>query len=389
MELKKIASLIDGNHKDFATANPTEDNSELEAEIKELEAKRDELKAQLEELQKAKEEPQAEENMTLDEFITEVFDNTKFEDFKTTDIDDFDIKYSKFLDELTEMSEDEREQLSYREWRELMIDIRDAEVIEEKKEDEEPTNEEEEEEKLKEEYPYLKVGGSASQNIKKELKRAFPNVKFSVRADGNSVRIEWTDGVTDEQVEKITKKYKEGNFNGMIDMYEYKKEGRTFRKLFGGANYIFTYRRYSDKALNWVLNKDNLRQELKDLLNASKVEVVDGSIMVDGDYLNGRLHEIPVSANPYEILGETDLTQVNLDEEQEEKPTNEEPKEEQNPMGKYVETVLTANSLEDFDREDIMEAIEKAEELYNSDKEKYQDEYNQIVGHMNKVALGG
>jgi uncharacterized FlaG/YvyC family protein len=489
MELKKIASLVDGNHKDFATANPaTEDNSELQAEIKELEAKRDELKAQLEALKQAKEEPteqydeeiakgyddeiaekkaelrkraielgldpdkigyklketsqgtqilttygnttvmhnngyvsmlnedetdlyydklkelsivnaqlrdievlgqnieepQAENNMTLDEFITEVLDNTEFEKFRASDIADFEAKYSEFLDELTEMDEDERGQLSNREWRELMINLRDAEVIEEENE---PSAEELEKEKLKEEYPYLKEGATASQNIKKELKRAYPNVKFSVRSDGNSVRIEWIDGVTEQQVENIANKYEMGKFDSMADMYEYKDEGRTFRKLFGGANYIFTNREYSEKALNWVLNKDNLRQQIKDLLGVNKVEVVDGHIMVDGDYLNRRTHEMPTSANPYNILSEIDLTQVDLDEKP--KEDDESNTEEQNPMGGYVETVLSANSLEDFDREDIMEAIEKAEELYNSNKEKYQDEYNQIVEHMNKVALGG
>ena len=65
----------------------------------------------------------------------------------------------------------------------------------------------------------------ASSLIKKELRKAFPKTKFSVRSDnfanGSSVDISWTDGPTTNQVDKISKKYQYGHFDGMIDMYEY------------------------------------------------------------------------------------------------------------------------------------------------------------------------
>jgi hypothetical protein len=64
-----------------------------------------------------------------------------------------------------------------------------------------------------------------AQAIRKELKVAFPNVKFSVTSDnfsgGNAVRVGWTDGPTTDMVEEITDKYQYGHFNGMEDMYEY------------------------------------------------------------------------------------------------------------------------------------------------------------------------
>jgi Large polyvalent protein associated domain 29 len=64
----------------------------------------------------------------------------------------------------------------------------------------------------------------ASAAIKAELKANFPNIKFSVTSDsfagGDSVHIEWTDGVTIAEVEKFSSKYQYGHFNGMEDIYE-------------------------------------------------------------------------------------------------------------------------------------------------------------------------
>lgn len=63
--------------------------------------------------------------------------------------------------------------------------------------------------------------GAAS--IRKELKTAFPNIKFSVRsssfAGGNSVAISYEDGVPSSEVEKIVRKYQYGSFDGMTDSY--------------------------------------------------------------------------------------------------------------------------------------------------------------------------
>lgn len=63
----------------------------------------------------------------------------------------------------------------------------------------------------------MKIG----KQVKTELKKAFPNVKFSVTSDYNSVRVSWTNGVTVAMVEEITSKYKMGRFDGMTDSYEY------------------------------------------------------------------------------------------------------------------------------------------------------------------------
>ncbi|MFH6944607.1 LPD29 domain-containing protein [Flavobacterium sp. FlaQc-50] len=58
--------------------------------------------------------------------------------------------------------------------------------------------------------------------IREELKKDFPNVKFSVKssnfAGGDSVSITWADGPTTEQIEGISRKYAYGRFDSMQDL---------------------------------------------------------------------------------------------------------------------------------------------------------------------------
>ena len=62
--------------------------------------------------------------------------------------------------------------------------------------------------------------------IRKDLKQAFPGVKFSVRsntyAGGASIDVGWTDGPTTGQVQKVTSIYESRGFDGMVD-YAYHK----------------------------------------------------------------------------------------------------------------------------------------------------------------------
>jgi hypothetical protein len=95
-------------------------------------------------------------------------------------------------------------------------------------------------------FPYLTPGDNPAKNIRIELKRAFPSVKFSVttaRGTG-SINIGWTDGPTTEQVKEISDKYQEGNFNGMEDIYEYNRDN-VWAEVFGGARYVFENRHES------------------------------------------------------------------------------------------------------------------------------------------------
>lgn len=94
-------------------------------------------------------------------------------------------------------------------------------------------------------YASAKLG---AKNIRAELKRAFPGVKFSVTSSvysgGDSVSVHWSYGPTSKEVEKITGKYQEGHFNGMEDIYE--SSGNLWPELFGGAKYVSESREDGD-----------------------------------------------------------------------------------------------------------------------------------------------
>jgi len=101
-------------------------------------------------------------------------------------------------------------------------------------------------------YPHLRVidGVKSSHalgasNIKLELKRAFPLIKFEVKSSsysgGNSIDVRWVDGTTTEKVDAIINKYQEGSFDGMTDSYDYDSD-RVWPVVFGGAKYVFSQR---------------------------------------------------------------------------------------------------------------------------------------------------
>jgi hypothetical protein len=98
-------------------------------------------------------------------------------------------------------------------------------------------------------FPYLKQGSGVVEgaaNMRIELKRTFPGVKFSVKSEhrgSSSIDIGWTDGPSVEQVKEITDKYQQGNFNGMEDIYEYNRA--VWPEVFGGARYVFENRHIS------------------------------------------------------------------------------------------------------------------------------------------------
>jgi hypothetical protein len=73
--------------------------------------------------------------------------------------------------------------------------------------------------------PTKSSAANCASAIREELKKDFPNVKFSVKSSnfsgGDSVHIEWLDGPTTLEVSNVTSKYQYGRFDGMTDSYEY------------------------------------------------------------------------------------------------------------------------------------------------------------------------
>lgn len=83
-----------------------------------------------------------------------------------------------------------------------------------------------------------------AKKVRKELKRVFPESKFSVRSStysmGSSIRVEHKSGKEPERSEVIStiEKFKSSSFDGMQDMKistGYMYEG----KRYNGADYIF------------------------------------------------------------------------------------------------------------------------------------------------------
>jgi hypothetical protein len=103
-------------------------------------------------------------------------------------------------------------------------------------------------------YPYLApmnktMSGHAlgAKNLRIELKRAFPSVKFSVKSDsysgGSSIDVGWTDGPLTEDVKTISDKYQQCDFDGMDDSTHYRHTA--WPEVFGGAKYVMEQRHES------------------------------------------------------------------------------------------------------------------------------------------------
>lgn len=112
-------------------------------------------------------------------------------------------------------------------------------------------------EKYKEELkanPNKSSAANTATAIREELKKNFPDVKFSVKSSnfsgGDSVRIGWTDGPTVENVNSITNKYQYGSFNGMEDIYEYSNVNKDLPQ----SKYVQTDRTISDEVSKIVFD---------------------------------------------------------------------------------------------------------------------------------------
>lgn len=96
----------------------------------------------------------------------------------------------------------------------------------------------------------------ASQNIRKLLKLHFPGVKFSVTTSkysgGDSIRVKWMDGPTNERVKKVTDPFTGSTFDGMQDLKSYVHT--PFNTLFGDSDHVFTDREYSDSAIQSAID---------------------------------------------------------------------------------------------------------------------------------------
>jgi len=137
---------------------------------------------------------------------------------------------------------------------------------------------------LLEKYPYLirsdKNGGvHVAKNIRIELKRAFPDVKFSITSEYSSVNIKWTDGPSLSSVKRITDKYEDHTTDFTGDFRDYTPS--LFNDLFGGCNYIFEHRSWSEsteqKFIDWATEKrsNDVNRDARHLFYDSDIPASD------------------------------------------------------------------------------------------------------------------
>lgn len=88
-------------------------------------------------------------------------------------------------------------------------------------------------------------GVAAAKNVRRDLKQAFPGVKFSVKSSYTTINVNWQDGPTRSQVEAVIDKYQQGTFDGMTDCYEY--HTTPFNELYGAVQYTFASRDHSEE----------------------------------------------------------------------------------------------------------------------------------------------
>lgn len=104
--------------------------------------------------------------------------------------------------------------------------------------------------------PNLTSAALAAKNLRLELKKEFPGIKFRTRSQnytgGSSVRafaeVYGVDGYTQEQAMEIASraralgsKFTYGSFDGMTDSYNYAddEDTRKFNDTFGAAGFVF------------------------------------------------------------------------------------------------------------------------------------------------------
>lgn len=124
-------------------------------------------------------------------------------------------------------------------------------------------------------YPHLMANPSttrsATNNVRAELKKHFPGIKFSVRyssfAGGDSVDIEWYDGPTVGAVESVVGKFQNSHADHTGDYWDYNPS--EFNRVFGGFKFVCTDRSYTNEVVNPII--EQVRKDYPGLSEDSEI----------------------------------------------------------------------------------------------------------------------
>lgn len=194
-------------------------------------------------------------------------------------------------------------------------------------------------EELKKQYPYLTElqtpydHVTCGKNIRAELKKNFPNVKFSVRYEsfsmGDAYRVSWDDGPIVQEVDALLHKFASGRFDGMTDSSW--TEIDDFNEVFGDVKYVSTSRNVTDEGLARVkdlfgLNECNYR--VFDYLNCKAAKkyhkAAEAAVREINSYHSPSFHDVL-----YAMAHNMDLTEQSHPKQPKAKNTKREPSTEE------------------------------------------------------------
>ena len=145
------------------------------------------------------------------------------------------------------------------------------------------------------------TAAQTAQEIRKVLKHIHPEIKFQITSKsysgGNSVEIQYTNGVATKEIEKIVNCFEYGSFNGMEDIYEYTNTNKNIPQV----KYIFVNRHLSEtieeEAKKYIYNRYNQ----DDINNCYRIENAIYKLTLEMDLSNGFNNESAKEIN-YNIL---------------------------------------------------------------------------------------
>lgn len=88
--------------------------------------------------------------------------------------------------------------------------------------------------------------------VRAALKTAYPKVKFSVTTSvysgGASIRVRWTEGPSQKDVDRVAGKFSGATFDGMIDLKSHHDSTLRGERVHFGADYVFCERDTQEEA---------------------------------------------------------------------------------------------------------------------------------------------
>lgn len=142
----------------------------------------------------------------------------------------------------------------------------------------------------------------AAENIRRELARSFPGIKFSVKskkfAGGDEVTVRWEDGPTAAEVNKVVMKYRPYGPDVSGDFWDYKPERAAWSEVFGKTRFVLSFRSWSENTERVLVSyfKDHRIENTSDYYwqpEPRALRLFDSSGLPAGAVVTGVQHDAP------------------------------------------------------------------------------------------------